>query len=82
MMLNLNTLMDLIIEDSGDLKSFASKCGINYNSIYYSTRTPERFAKIPIQNFFKIAHALGMTADELLNKIEDDPDLFCKEVAL
>ena len=65
-------LLCLIAEKHENLLKFSNASGINYNTLYYSTRSDERVDKIPISNFIAIAHALDMTADELCEHIEQD----------
>ena len=67
-----NRLIGLIAEKHGNLLKFSNASGINYNTLYYSTRSDERVDKIPISNFIAIAHALDMTVDELYDCIEQD----------
>lgn len=67
--MNSKKLVEMAAAHSGDLKSFAAVANINYNTLYYSTRTDERLDRMPISNFMQVAHALGMTAEELFREL-------------
>ena len=68
--MNCKKLIELACGRSGDLKAFAADAGINYNTFYRYTRSDDRLDNMPISNFIKCAHALGVSADELFDILD------------
>ena len=62
-------LKSLMREDAGNTKAFAVKHGLRYTTIYEATKYDERIGNMSINTFIAIAHALGMTADELVAEL-------------
>ncbi len=62
----------LINQKSGNLFSFAKEVEIPYTTLVSSLNSDKQFERMPIKNFIKVAHALGMTADELIETIKKE----------
>lgn len=60
----------LIMEHSKNINAFCEKADLPRSTIYTVLKNDERVANMSLDTFIKIAHALGMTADELLEKIK------------
>lgn len=63
-------LKNMISSDGGGLRAFAVKVGIPHTTLFNSLRNDDTLGRMPISNFIKVAHALGMTADELAFELE------------
>lgn len=63
-------LKDMISSNGGGLRAFAQAAGIPHTTLFNSLRNDDTLGRMPISNFIKVAHGLGMTADELANELE------------
>lgn len=63
-------LKDMISSNGGGLRAFAQSAGIPHTTLFNSLRSDDTLARMPISNFMKVAHGLGMTADELAIELE------------
>ncbi len=63
--MNSRKLNELIAAKFGNGKALAKEIDIKYTTLHYQIGTDERLDKMPIGNFMKVAHALGMSAEEL-----------------
>lgn len=66
-----NMLTRLFSEKKINLADFSRKHGIPYYTLYDIARGKTNPEKINISTFLKIAHGLGVTADDLLGGLED-----------
>lgn len=60
-----NRLDGLFSERSINVSDFARKNGINQQTLYHILRVNEKLERTSVDIWLKIAHGLGMTADEL-----------------
>lgn len=60
----------LIKSKYGSMRAFSEATGIANTTLHDSLRDDVRFEKMPISNFIAIAHALDLSADELLSRVE------------
>lgn len=62
----------LIKQKCGSLLSFSKEVGLPYTTLVNSLNSDRQLGHMPIDNFIKVAHALGMTADELIETIKKE----------
>lgn len=65
-------LKEMISSRPGGMKSFSEEVGIPNSTLFNSLKSDEHFYKMPIDNFIKVSRGLGMTADELLELLEEE----------
>lgn len=60
-----NRIAEEIKKQGFNKHSFSAKCGVPYGTLYRICKDGASMDSITIDNFLKIAHGLGMTAEEL-----------------
>lgn len=60
-----NKLREIFADRSINITDFARKNGLNPQTLHSVLKTNSRIERTGIGTFIKIAHGLGMTADEL-----------------
>lgn len=66
----------LIKQQYGSVMAFAKAINLPYTTIVSSLNSDKQLGHMPIDNFIKVAHALGMTADELIETIRKEEQEF------
>lgn len=69
--IKMNKLADLFNDRSINVSAFARNNGIPPTTLYNVLKT-EKLGRTGIDVFIKIAHGLGMTADELIEVLFDE----------
>lgn len=55
-----------MIKSRKSVMSFAEQVDIPYTTLVSSMKTDKKLDSMPVNNFIKVAHGLGMSADELI----------------
>lgn len=63
-------LTELVKAQSGSVKSFCEQNGIKYTTFYTAIRSDQQLNNMNVSMFITAAHGLGMTADELIEKLK------------
>jgi transcriptional regulator with XRE-family HTH domain len=67
-----NRIAEEIKKQGFNKHSFSAKCGVPYGTLYRICKDGASMDSITIDNFLKIAHGLGMTAEELYYGTKED----------
>lgn len=60
-----------MIKEKESVMAFAKAVDVPYTTLVNSMQNDDRLCRMPIGNFIKVAHGLGMTADELVEALSD-----------
>lgn len=65
-----STKLRALIKQQRSVMSFAEAVDIPYTTLVSSLKSDTQLSRMPVDNFIKVAHGLGMTADELIKLLE------------
>lgn len=68
--MNTKKLEEMIKAQYGSIRKMCLEHDLKYTTVMTNMETDEKLSHMKVGTFITIAHALGLTADELLSKIE------------